>query len=47
MNGLAMSQKGSYLVCAVGQEHRLGRWEVERKAKNHVIILPLDAQSGM
>lgn len=47
VNGLAMSQKGSYLVCAVGQEHRLGRWEVERKAKNHVIILPLDAQSGL
>merc|ERR1740129_1212213 len=23
VNGLAMSQKGSYLICAVGQEHRL------------------------
>lgn len=44
VNCLSMSQKGAYLVCGVGQEHRLGRWEVQRTAKNHIMVFPLNPE---
>lgn len=42
VNGLAVSSTGKFFVAAVGQEHRLGRWEHE-KAKNEVCVVPLPA----
>lgn len=43
VNGLAVSSTGKFFVAAVGQEHRLGRWEHEKKAKNEVCVVPLPA----
>ncbi|XP_026286964.1 U3 small nucleolar RNA-interacting protein 2 [Frankliniella occidentalis] len=41
INGLAFTSDGQYLVAAVGQEHRLGRWWRDPSAKNSVIVIPL------
>ncbi|CAM9408927.1 unnamed protein product [Scytosiphon promiscuus] len=46
VNGLAVSSKGNFLVAAVGQEHRLGRWEHENKARNEVCVVPLPSGVG-
>lgn len=43
VNGLAVSSTGQFFVAAVGQEHRLGRWEHDKKAKNEVCVVPLPA----
>ena len=46
VNALAFSPNGRLLIVAVGQEHRLGRWERITSTKNgvHVIPLPLDRE---
>lgn len=41
VNGLAVSSTGKFLVAAVGQEHRLGRWEHQKNARNEVCVVPL------
>ena len=41
INGLAFSHHGDFLVAAVGQEHRLGRWWRDKKARNSVVMVPL------
>lgn len=41
VNGLAVSSTGKFFVAAVGQEHRLGRWEHQKKARNEVCVVPL------
>lgn len=41
VNSLAFTNDGSQLVAAIGQEHRLGRWWRNQKAKNLVLIIPL------
>ncbi|CAM9572875.1 unnamed protein product [Ectocarpus fasciculatus] len=41
VNGLAVSSTGKFLVAAVGQEHRLGRWEHQKKARNEICVVPL------
>ncbi len=41
VNGLAVSSTGTFLVAAVGQEHRLGRWEHLKKARNEVCVVQL------
>lgn len=41
VNALAFTSDGHYLIAAVGQEHRLGRWSRNAKAKNSVVIVPL------
>lgn len=41
VNGLAVSSTGKFCVAAVGQEHRLGRWEHHKKARNEVCVVPL------
>merc|ERR1711871_1451417 len=44
VNGLAMSKSGRFLVAAVGQEHKLGRWSPIKTAKNGLAVakLPLN-----
>lgn len=39
VNGIAVGKK--VLVCAVGKEHRLGRWDYSRAQKNGVLVVPL------
>lgn len=41
INGLAFSHDSRFLVAALGQEHRLGRWTVVRDAKAGVACVPL------
>jgi len=41
VNSLRFSSSGKFLVCGVGQEHRLGRWERIPTAKNSTRIIPL------
>jgi ribosomal RNA-processing protein 9 len=42
-NGLAFASDGRFLLCAMGQEHRLGRWEriQDGGAKNALAVVPL------
>lgn len=42
MNALEFSQDGKYLVAAISQEHRLGRWfDRLKNSANVVHIIPL------
>ena len=41
VNGLAVAPSGRFLVAAVGQEHRLGRWFSVREAKNGCAVVAL------
>lgn len=41
VNALAFSSSGSFLLAAVGQEHRLGRWTRLGDARNGLVKLPL------
>ncbi|CAM9182271.1 unnamed protein product [Ascophyllum nodosum] len=45
VNGLAVSSTGKFFVAAVGQEHRLGRWESLKGARNEVCVVPLPAET--
>lgn len=41
VNDLRFSTSGEFLVAAVGQEHRLGRWWRNKEARNSIVIIPL------
>ena len=41
VNSLAFTEDGKYLLAAVGQEHRLGRWWRLKEAKNTLICIPI------
>lgn len=41
INDIAIGPKGRFCVAAVGQEHRLGRWDRVPKAKNRFTIIEL------
>lgn len=41
VNSMEFSSSGKYLVCGIGQEHRLGRWQRIATAKNSVLVIPL------
>lgn len=41
INSLVFADDGQCLIAAVGREHRFGRWNVVKEAKNGVIIIPL------
>lgn len=41
VNGVAIGPKGRFCVAAIGQEHRLGRWDRVAKAKNRFAIISL------
>ena len=42
VNGMAIAKSGRFLVAAVGQEPRLGRWVRDKAAKNGVLFHPLE-----
>lgn len=46
VNGLAVSSTGKFLVAAVGQEHRLGRWEHMKRVRNEICVVPLPNIAG-
>uniref|UniRef100_A0A2M4AIU1 Putative u3 snornp-associated protein n=1 Tax=Anopheles triannulatus TaxID=58253 RepID=A0A2M4AIU1_9DIPT len=41
VNAIEFTHDGRYLIVAVGQEHRLGRWWTLRNARNRVLVVPL------
>jgi ribosomal RNA-processing protein 9 len=41
INCLAFAPSGKFLVAGIGQEHRLGRWERIKAARNEIRIIPL------
>ncbi|KAL3895953.1 MAG: hypothetical protein SGPRY_013387, partial [Prymnesium sp.] len=41
VNGIAVAPSGKFVACAVGQEHRLGRWFRIPQARNSLCLVPL------
>lgn len=41
VNHIRFTEGGRKLVCAVGQEHKNGRWWKEADAKNSIVVIPL------
>uniref|UniRef100_A0A182N877 Uncharacterized protein n=1 Tax=Anopheles dirus TaxID=7168 RepID=A0A182N877_9DIPT len=41
VNAIEFTRDGRFLIVAVGQEHRLGRWWTLRSAKNQTLLIPL------
>lgn len=46
VNSLAFTNDGRYLIAAVGQEHRLGRWWRIKEAKNSIVIIELNKKES-
>ena len=46
INDIAIGPKAKFCAVAVGQEPRLGRWNVVGKAKNRVAIVKLDFEGS-
>uniref|UniRef100_A0A182RA19 Uncharacterized protein n=1 Tax=Anopheles funestus TaxID=62324 RepID=A0A182RA19_ANOFN len=44
VNAIEFTSDGQFLVVAVGQEHRLGRWWTLKNTKNHVLLIPLSIE---
>uniref|UniRef100_A0A915BY08 U3 small nucleolar RNA-interacting protein 2 n=1 Tax=Parascaris univalens TaxID=6257 RepID=A0A915BY08_PARUN len=42
INSMKFSEDGEELVCAVGQEHKSGRWWTKWNARNVVVLIPLE-----
>jgi ribosomal RNA-processing protein 9 len=42
VNSLSFTGDGNYLLGAIGQEHRLGRWWKDSTVKNGIIIITLN-----
>lgn len=47
INSIAFSKNCSLLVVGIGQEHKLGRWFVEKKARNSIMILKICEDKGI
>eukprot|EP01096_Ripella_sp_DP13-Kostka_P015977 TRINITY_DN7647_c0_g1_i2.p1 TRINITY_DN7647_c0_g1~~TRINITY_DN7647_c0_g1_i2.p1 ORF type:complete len:487 (+),score=171.41 TRINITY_DN7647_c0_g1_i2:34-1494(+) len=45
INGIATAKGQKFIMTAVGQEHRLGRWDRIESAKNSIQIVPLNLSS--
>eukprot|EP01117_Protostelium_nocturnum_P017380 TRINITY_DN7080_c0_g1_i1.p1 TRINITY_DN7080_c0_g1~~TRINITY_DN7080_c0_g1_i1.p1 ORF type:complete len:486 (+),score=179.89 TRINITY_DN7080_c0_g1_i1:130-1587(+) len=41
VNSLAFSKNGKFLVAGIGRDHRLGRWDPVKTAKNSIVVIPL------
>ena len=46
VNGLALDEEGRFVVCALGREHRLGRWDVLRKCKERLGVIKLSSSGA-
>jgi ribosomal RNA-processing protein 9 len=47
VNGIAIARDGRFLVGAVGQEPRLGRWVRDKVARNGVLIQNTASRRGV
>uniref|UniRef100_A0A182PGG5 Uncharacterized protein n=1 Tax=Anopheles epiroticus TaxID=199890 RepID=A0A182PGG5_9DIPT len=45
VNAIEFSSDGRFLLVAIGQEHRLGRWWTLRNTKNQVLRIPLSIET--
>lgn len=45
VNAMEFASDGRFLVCATGQESRLGRWERQKEGKNALALIKLDVSS--
>ncbi|KAF7638952.1 hypothetical protein Mgra_00001476 [Meloidogyne graminicola] len=46
INDIRFSYNGCYIVCAVGQEHKRGRWwTLKKEAKNRIVVISLHKES--
>ncbi|PAV86073.1 hypothetical protein WR25_07316 [Diploscapter pachys] len=41
INRIAFSQDGRLMALAVGQEHKEGRWWIDKTARNQVVVIPI------
>uniref|UniRef100_A0A0N4ZS14 WD_REPEATS_REGION domain-containing protein n=1 Tax=Parastrongyloides trichosuri TaxID=131310 RepID=A0A0N4ZS14_PARTI len=41
VNDLKFSVNGDYLFCAIGKDHRFGRWYSVPEAKNQILVIPI------
>jgi len=41
VNSLSICSEGKLIIAGIGQEHRLGRWWVEKKAKNRIQLFKI------
>jgi ribosomal RNA-processing protein 9 len=46
VNGLAVAKSGRFMVAAIGQEHRLGRWSKIKEARNGAQLVQLPTKSS-
>lgn len=48
VNGIAIARSATFLVAAIGQEPRLGRWVRDSVARNGTLVapIPLDDREG-
>jgi len=44
INGIAFGKSGRFAAAAVGQEHRLGRWGVQKRARNGLHLVDLQPE---
>lgn len=42
INGLCFANSASFMIAAVGQEHRLGRWWRNNEARNRLVVIKLN-----
>lgn len=47
VNCLRFTSNGSFLVAGVGKEHRLGRWQCIKEAKNSIVCVPITTINGI
>jgi len=47
VNDLKFSEDGSYLIAAIGQEHRLGRWSTIKSAKNSTLLIKMNLDEAV
>jgi ribosomal RNA-processing protein 9 len=45
VNAMEFSSDGRFIVCATGQEHRLGRWERLKEGKNGLALVNLNVSN--
>ncbi len=42
VNDLKFTSDGNYLIAAIGQEHKLGRWSIVKNVKNSTLVIKLN-----
>lgn len=45
VNALTFTSEGNSLIAGIGQEHRLGRWQRLKEAKNVILVIPFQKKT--